>query len=358
MFALGFEESTTNFMAGMKRSWGIAFFGGLAPFLTAYSAAYYFWGDVNMALVVGLAMTATAVSLTLVSLKSEGLNKTRAATGIMTSAVLDDIASLALVAIIIPIAAGEASLSLTSIGFVVLKTIVFFLAVAALSSWVLPTEPKGPLSFIPGLGRFGIAHLFSLTRGQRTLVVLIYVMFVAIVSYELGFHPAVGAYMAGLILKEEYFDMSVIKVLSEEKTDTSEDYFSMKRLIDNIAFVWAGPVFFVVLGAKIIFDLDLLLSVVPYVVILTLGLIVAQITSASLAARYTGGFSYQESVMIGLGMLGRAELAFVVMDIAYVQNNILTDQAFYTLMVTAFFLNLAVPLGIKLWKPYFIKTGM
>ncbi|MCK5041091.1 MAG: cation:proton antiporter [Sphingomonadales bacterium] len=358
MFALGFEESTTNFMAGMKRSWGIAFFGGLAPFLTAYSAAYYFWGDVNMALVVGLAMTATAVSLTLVSLKSEGLNKTRAATGIMTSAVLDDIASLALVAIIIPIAAGEASLSLTSIGFVVLKTIVFFLAVAALSSWVLPTEPKGPLSFIPGLGRFGIAHLFSLTRGQRTLVVLIYVMFVAIVSYELGFHPAVGAYMAGLILKEEYFDMSVIKVLSEEKTDTSEDYFSMKRLIDNIAFVWAGPVFFIVLGAKIIFDLDLLLSVVPYVVILTLGLIVAQITSASLAARYTGGFSYQESVMIGLGMLGRAELAFVVMDIAYVQNNILTDQAFYTLMVTAFFLNLAVPLGIKLWKPYFIKTGM
>lgn len=358
MFALGFEESTTNFMAGMKRSWGIAFFGGLAPFLTAYSAAYYFWNDVNMALVVGLAMTATAVSLTLVSLKSEGLNKTRAATGIMTSAVLDDIASLALVAIIIPVAAGEASISLISIGYVAFKTVVFFLGVSALSSWILPTEPKGPLSFIPGLGRFGIVHLFSLTRGQRTLVVLIYVMLVAIGSHAMGFHPAVGAYMAGLILREEYFDLSAIKNKPEEKNDNSEDYFNMKRLIDNIAFVWAGPVFFVVLGAKIIFDLDLLISVVPYVVVLTLGLVVAQITSASLAARYTGGFNYQESVMIGLGMLGRAELAFVVMDIAYVQNNILSDQAFYTLMVTAFFLNLAVPVGIKLWKPYFIKTGM
>lgn len=54
--------------------------------------------------------------------------------------------------------------------------------------------------------------------------------------------------------------------------------------------------------------------------------------------------------------LGRAELAFVVMDIAYVQNNILTDTAFYTLMVTAFFMNISVPLSIRLWKPYCVKS--
>ena len=40
-------------------------------------------------------------------------------------------------------------------------------------------------------------------------------------------------------------------------------------------------------------------------------------------------------------MLGRAELAFVVMDIAYVQNPILSTEAFYTLMFTAFWLNVA-----------------
>ena len=60
--------------------------------------------------------------------------------------------------------------------------------------------------------------------------------------------------------------------------------------------------------------------------------------------------------MIGLGMLGRAELAFVVMDIAYVQNDILSEAAFYTLMVTAFFMNVSVPVGIRLWKPYFVKS--
>jgi len=61
MFALGFEEETDNFIQGIKRSWGIAFFGALVPFAIAYSATYYFWNDTNMALLCGLAMTATAV---------------------------------------------------------------------------------------------------------------------------------------------------------------------------------------------------------------------------------------------------------------------------------------------------------
>ncbi len=357
MFALGFEETTSNFVTGIKRSWGIAFFGGLAPFLTAYSVALYFWQDNNMALVVGLAMTATAVSLTLVSLKSEGLSKTRAATGIMTSAVLDDIASLALVAIIVPFATGQAAAGMASVIIIMFKAIGFFVAVGLLSSWILPTESKGPLSFIPGLGRFGIAHVFSFTRGQRTLVILIFVMGVAIGSHALGLHPAIGAYMAGLILREEYFNDVPGSVPGEIDEDAPEDFNNIKRMVDNVAFVWIGPVFFVVLGSKIIFDWQLLVSVIPYVVTMTLALITAQVLSASLAARYTGGFNFTESVMIGLGMLGRAELAFVVLDIAYVQNKVLTDEAFYTLTVTAFFLNIAVPLSIRLWKPYFVRQN-
>jgi Kef-type K+ transport system membrane component KefB len=85
---------------------------------------------------------------------------------------------------------------------------------------------------------------------------------------------------------------------------------------------------------------------------MTLGLFVAQISSAALAARYTSGMDWANSVMVGIGMLGRAELAFVVMDIAYVQNSILSVEAFYTLMLTAFWLNVSVPITISLWKPY------
>ena len=89
---------------------------------------------------------------------------------------------------------------------------------------------------------------------------------------------------------------------------------------------------------------------------LPISLILLSLFSASLAARYTGRFTFHESMMIGFGMLGRAELAFVVMDIAYVQNSILSTEAFYTLMFTAFWLNVAVPITLTLWKPYYDRA--
>ena len=79
----------------------------------------------------------------------------------------------------------------------------------------------------------------------------------------------------------------------------------------------------------------------------------SQVASASLAARYTGGLDSRSSLLVGLGMLGRAELAFVVLDIAYVQHSILSHDAFYTLMFTAFWLNVAVPISIRAWKWFY-----
>ena len=79
MFAIGFEEETSHFLQSIKKSWGIAFFGALAPFASAYAVADYYWGEPKISLMCGLAMTATAVSLTMVSLKGEGLGRTPAA---------------------------------------------------------------------------------------------------------------------------------------------------------------------------------------------------------------------------------------------------------------------------------------
>ncbi len=346
MFALGFEESSSNFITSIKRSWGIAFFGALAPFLTAYAVAEYFWDDTNLSLMFGLTMTATAVSLTLVSLRSEGLQKTKAALGIMTSAVLDDIASLALVAVVVPLATGEAIVSGTGIVLTIGKALLFFVVVSLIGAWVFPHNPKGLLARIPLINRYGIRHILNFAQGEyATLTVLATAVWVGYLAYLFGFHPAIGAYMAGLLMREEYF------LFGE---DPAENYFvSIKKTIDSIAFSWIGPIFFVHLGTQIIIEWEIVKSVIPHTLILTSGLIVAQISSAALAAKYTGNFHWHESMMIGFGMLGRAELAFVVMDIAYIQNQILNTEAFYTLMFTAFWLNVAVPITIKLWRPFY-----
>jgi len=347
MFALGFEEDTRKFVKGIKRSWGIALFGAIAPFAMAYAVILYFWQDPRLAIICALAMTATAVSLTMVSLKSERLQNTEASTGIMTSAILDDIASLAAVAILIPMATGDAEVSAAGISIIVFKAIVFFAIITFFELLIFPHESSlNIFQTFPLLRTFGIKGVISFGRGEHaTLAVLLIALLISLLSFEFGFHPAVGAYMAGLIIKQEYFHF-----YDHPKINY---YDQTKKIVDNVAFSWIGPVFFVDLGTKIVFDQSVLMAVIPQVVVLTIGLLLAQTFSAGLAARYTGNYTWHESIMIGLGMLGRAELAFVVMNIGYVQNDIITTDAFYTLMATAFVLNVSVPVSIKLWKPYF-----
>ena len=348
MFALGFEENTNNFINGIKRSWGIALFGAIAPFTIAYFMTLEFWGDKNMAMLCGLAMTATAVSLTMVSLKSEGLHKTVAATGIMTSAVLDDIASLALVAILVPIATGEATVSATGILLILGKAISFFIVVIIIGRWIFPAD-RGLLNKIPFISWFNLRTVLSIGgKGEyAVLVLLLIAVTVGFLAHQFGFHPAIGAYMAGLIIHRDYFDFH---------QGTKKDFFKRSRtIIDNVAFTWIGPVFFVTLGAKLIFDLDIFLSVLTEALLLFVALFIGQILSAALAARYTGNFDWPSSWLIGFGMLGRAELAFVVLDIAYVQYKIMSIEAFYTLMLTAFMLNISIPLTIRWWKTKFAK---
>jgi Kef-type K+ transport system membrane component KefB len=285
----------------------------------------------------------------MVSLKSLGLQTSRAATGIMTSAVLDDIASLALVAILVPIATGEAEPSVLAIALTAGKAVMFFAGIAITGAWLLPHDLSGWMAKIPLIGRYGVKNLLSVGGGEHsTLTVLLLALVVGLLAHEFGFHPAVGAYMAGLILHKEYFIF--------EPNSARSSYANTKTIVDNVAFSWIGPVFFVDLGTKIVFDWEVLVAVIPQTISLTVALFVAQIISASLAARYTGRFTFHESMMIGFGMLGRAELAFVVMDIAYIQNNILTSEAFYTLMFTAFWLNVAVPVTITLWKPFYDRA--
>ena len=161
--------------------------------------------------------------------------------------------------------------------------------------------------------------------------------------------------MAGLIVREEHFQLKNQTTNRYGQPVTENVFAETKHIVDNAAFCWIGPVFFVDLGAKILFERDLFIDVLPYAIAMTLGVAVFQVLSAGLAARYTGGMNRAESIMIGFGMLGRAELAFVVIDIAYVQHNILNIEAFFTLMLTSFCLSILVPLTIGWWRPTYLR---
>jgi hypothetical protein len=86
-------------------------------------------------------------------------------------------------------------------------------------------------------------------------------------------------------------------------------------------------------------------------------LFVGQFVSATLAARFVpGGFTWAESALIGFGMLGRAELFFVVLNMCYVEKDIMPKEMFYTFTFAAMFLNMSVPVCITLFKPVYLRS--
>eukprot|EP00929_Paragymnodinium_shiwhaense_P026630 TRINITY_DN15801_c0_g1_i3.p1 TRINITY_DN15801_c0_g1~~TRINITY_DN15801_c0_g1_i3.p1 ORF type:complete len:667 (-),score=161.18 TRINITY_DN15801_c0_g1_i3:2323-4107(-) len=358
-FALGFEESVSNFLAGIKKAWGIASIGAIVPFGCGVGSALLFFKDDGMmaALMCGLAVTATAVSLTMITLKSQGLALSKAAIGIMASAVLDDVGCLALVAIMVPIATGEAEPSPLGISWVVGKSLAFFCLIIFLNVAVFPSDRSG-IPLLRCFPKVGINNLIRFNNGHQAVIVSMLVAYgVGLVAMSFGFHPTIGAYMAGLILKEPYYDL-----LEADHEDGQEHHANIfehvKENVENVAFCWLGPVFFLHLGAQIIIDVNVLARVIGPGIAIYFILLTGQFFSASLAARYVpGGFTWADSWMIGFGMLGRAELFFVVLNLCYLENSIISEEMFFALTIAAMLLNVTVPVAISLYKPYYIAAS-
>ncbi len=379
MFALGLEEDLGRFSQGLKRSIGIALIGAAFPFLAGYGTATGFGYEHNPAMLWGLTMTATAVSLTMMSLRSDLMHRSTAATGIMTAAVIDDILSLVGVAILIPIILvsstgdGSATVSITDIFWIIAKVVIFFSITLFMGLVAFPE--KTPLLLPPNptlyqivnykfsriLAPLGARRFLMLHQGEFTpLIMLLIAMILGVTAFQLGFHPAIGAYFAGLFLHADYFVYTKIswvknaegELIKEEKPD--HQFRSANNVIEHLSFTIFGPIFFVNLGGKLVFDPNILMEALPMVIVLFLAVVILQISSAALAARFTGSYQWHESVMIGLGMLGRAELAFIVINIAFVQNQVIDTTQFYALMCTTFLLNITVPLSLKWWKPYYL----
>jgi Kef-type K+ transport system membrane component KefB len=362
MFALGFDEDFGHFIQGLKRSMGIAIFGAIFPFMAGFYVAGYFGYDFNSQMIWGLTMTATAVSLTMVSLKEENLHKTTASTAIMTAAIIDDILSLIGLSILIPIILatndnGSTSIDMFKIYIVIFKVIIFFAIIAFIGLILFPDSLENEKDKKHGtfftlaikIRQFtGIRKLLTTQNGKLTPLIMLFIALTfGAIADKFGFHPAIGAYFAGLFLKGEYFNVTANNNLKSHKEEA-------KFVIDHLAFTIFGPIFFVMLGTKLIFELDILIKIIIPVLSLFSFVFVFQILSASISAKYTGRYKWYQSIMIGFGMLGRAELAFIVINIAYTQNHIINFEQFYILIATLFLLNISVPLAIKWWKPYYL----
>jgi Kef-type K+ transport system membrane component KefB len=312
MFHAGLETQPGQFYDALKRSMGVAVVGAVVPFGLSFAVASACGLDVVGATFVGLTMTATAVVITLKSLKDLGLANTRVARVIIASCVIDDLLTLVFFGLVIGVLSGGDFEPLNLL--VTVAKVTAFFGVAVL------------------LGRVVYPHLtlpFRAEGGKGFTFVLLTAIAAGLFAEAIGLHMILGAYMAGLFFDEKVAHPNLVKVVADRAY--------------GIAYSFLGPIFFISLGFSITFDISG--SALGLLALLTTVVIVGQILSAGgMALRM--GLPPREALTVGVGMCGRAELAFILASLALAQGAI--DQPVFSVLIfTAFLLNVFTPLGLK-----------
>jgi len=313
MLHTGVETNPREFISALKKSFGIATVGALVPFLASMSIALLFGYSMNTALFVGITLTATAVVVTLKVLNDLKLQNTRLARVIVASCILDDLLSLVFFSLILSVVKSE-EISFFALFMVGVKSIIFFVVTIVAGYYLYPV----------------LRRPFQKPGGKGFTFLLILGLGFGLFAELIGLHMILGAYLAGLFFREEVASKALIRKVED-------------RLF-GIAYSFLGPIFFISLGFHITFEAFtsggwLLL------VILVSGCIIAQILSAGGMAKLAK-FSNLESLTIGIGMCGRAEMAFILAAIGR-NLNVIDNTVFSILIVSTFVLNIFASMGLK-----------
>jgi Kef-type K+ transport system membrane component KefB/Trk K+ transport system NAD-binding subunit len=312
MFHAGVETQPRQFFDALKRSMGVAIVGALVPFSLSLGLAILFGLDRVGATFVGLTMTATAVVITLKTLRDLGLADTRVARVIIASCVIDDLLTLVVFGLIIGVVSGG-SFEPAAVGITLLKVVAFFALTFVLGRYVYPR----------------LTLPFRSEGGKGFTFILAVAIAAGLFADAIGLHMILGAYVAGLFFEERVAHPNLVRVVADRSY--------------GLAYSFLGPIFFISLGFSITFGISA--SGLAFLALLTTAVFVGQILSAGgMALRM--GLPGREALTVGVGMCGRAELAFILAALALAQGAI-EPQIFSVLIFTAFLLNLLTPLGLK-----------
>jgi Kef-type K+ transport system membrane component KefB/Trk K+ transport system NAD-binding subunit len=312
MFHAGVETQPRQFFDALRRSLGVAVVGALVPFSVAFAVASAFGLPPVGATFVGLTMTATAVVVTLKTLRDLGLADTRVARVIVASCVIDDLLTLVFFGLILGVLSGG-SFQAIDVAVTLAKVVAFFALAVVIGRFVYPS----------------LTLPFRAEGGKGFTFVLLVAIAAGLLADAIGLHMILGAYLAGLFFEEKVAHPNLVRVVADRSY--------------GIAYSFLGPIFFISLGFSITFDISA--SGFAFLGVLTLAVIVGQVISAGGMALRMGlpGF---EALTVGVGMCGRAELAFILASLALAQGAI-EPAVFSVLIFTAFLLNIFTPVGLK-----------
>lgn len=259
----------------------MAFMGVLMPLIFGTIIGYFWYGveaigtaKFFQAVFIGVIMTATSVSITVQTLKELGKVDTELGTTIVSAAIVDDVIGIMVLSIVLGAAGGSDE----PIGMVILKTVLFFVA-------------SGCFGFL-------LYKLFSWIDKRwphRRRIVILSIVFCFALSYVaekvFGVAEITGAFIAGVILV-------ILKILS------------MLTGVSISVRICFRSVVFASIGLKT--DLSsMTFGLLAFSGLFIVAAIAGKIVGCGFAAKVTK-HTWKESLIAGVGMMTRGEVALVV----------------------------------------------
>ena len=361
-YAWWHEDSKTFIKKVIENKW-IAIIWAIWPFAWAYIWTKILWFSLNESVVAWFVFTATAVPYTIAILNSLKLDKTKASKSIIAAAMADDFLSIITMSAVFSTFVLVQSWWDVSIATVAMETtfklfllLVCFLVFAFLAMIVFPSDSKKKkhLNDLKGFKKIwrifvDILWLKWFTKKFYEVEILVptilfLMLFLSAFAHFMWLHPAIWAYLTGLILSPDMFHYA-------KKSYSTNWHDSLSWVLYSIANHFLWPIFFIYLGAQLVIDFSNAQQIFTYAFILFLFIASFQFISASLAARYTANLDTRDSVLVGFGMWPRDVLAFVILGVAISYWLVDKSWLFVTvIIVTVLFLDIATPLAIKWWS--------
>ncbi|MFH0884529.1 MAG: cation:proton antiporter [Candidatus Micrarchaeota archaeon] len=262
----------------------VATAGVVFPFLAGYLYAVSTGGDFAYSMFVGAALTATSVGVTVALLKEFGLIEERFAKIIIGAAVIDDVLGLLVLSFVINVTGGSGSLE--PLVFTFISSVVFLLGSVLAGDHFLRYLDRKEMS------------------ARRFLMVLAFMLMYAYVAEFIQLSAIVGASIAGVILNRSRHIREI-----EEKTYGLEMLFM--------------PIFFITLG--ILVDINALSEFAVPIIIITVIALVTKVVACG-AASLWAKLSARESLMVGIGMAPRGEVALIIASLGLTTGVLSTAQ--------------------------------
>jgi len=289
MLVAGMEMRPKDLTEASGSAAAVAIGGMVLPLALGMGIAWVWLPDSDwhfaQTLFVGVALSVTAVPITIAALMDLGKQGTAVGKIIVSAAVFDDIISLFLLAILTALlqtGGGVTPSTLLSLGG---KVVLFFALVTLAGRYLMPLT--GRLTERLKIGHIEFSLLMAWGFG------------LALLAEQLGMHFILGAYAAGLFFKRDTIDPEIHEELFERTRTFTAGFLA--------------PIFFASIGMAI--DLEAVTAVPGFLLALIAAAFIGKLGGSGFAARMAG-LSNRESLAAGVGMNARGAVELIVAGIA------------------------------------------